>query len=128
MPLLSKYLHTNEMCSAHGMLAVWQLYAESLSHGQSGVSVNAGLMMTCSFCVAFGPQGQLVYLTGSQIVVNNIACHLHTAPGSNGGSAAQSECEVESDVMVTDDHDSSTAGWMSLDGHRQMHLAMVRAQ
>ncbi|KAJ1719101.1 hypothetical protein LPJ53_006070 [Coemansia erecta] len=128
MPLLSKYLHTNEMRFACEMLAVRQPYAELLSHGQSGVSVDAGLMMAHSFRVTFGLQGQLVYLTGSQIVVDNVARHLHAAPGNDGGSVAQSECEVKSNVMVTDDHDSSTAGCTSLDGHRQMHLAMVRVQ
>ncbi|KAJ1718989.1 hypothetical protein LPJ53_006161 [Coemansia erecta] len=128
MPLLSKYLHTNEMHFECEMLAARQPYAESLSHGWLGVSVDASLMMARSFRVAFGSQGQLVYLTGSQIVVDNVARHLHAAPGNDGGSAAQSECEVESDVMVTDDHDSSTAGCTSLDGHHQMHLAMVRVQ
>ncbi|KAJ1719028.1 hypothetical protein LPJ53_006131 [Coemansia erecta] len=128
MPLQSKYLHTNEMCFAHEMLAVRQPYAESLSHGWSGVSVNASLMMAHSFRVTFGLQGQLVYLTESQIVIDNVACHLHAAPGNNGGSVAHSECKVKSDAMVTNDHDSSTAGCMSLNGHHQMHLAMVRAQ
>ncbi|KAJ1854558.1 hypothetical protein LPJ73_002461, partial [Coemansia sp. RSA 2703] len=131
MPPPSKYLRTNEMRFAREMLAARRPYAESLSHGRSGVSADAGLMMARSFRVAFGPQGQLVYLAGSQIVVDNVAHHLHAASDGNSAPATQSDSQAESDAMITDDDDSGcsdNANCTSFNDHCQLQLAMVQAQ
>ncbi|KAJ2689066.1 hypothetical protein IWW39_001788 [Coemansia spiralis] len=103
LPPPSKFLRINETRIARELLSAPQPYAQSLTHGRSGLGADAGLMMARSFRVAFGFQGQLVYLQGSSrrmddddddsasskrgrgassvVVVDSIARHLHAAPG-----------------------------------------------
>ncbi|KAJ1892890.1 hypothetical protein LPJ66_006079 [Kickxella alabastrina] len=103
LPPPGKYLRASETRVARAMLAAPQPYAASLAHGRSGVICDAGLMMARSFRVAFGPQGQLVYLGASptRVVVDNIARHLHASSAPSGHA---------------------------LDSQRLLHLATVRAQ
>ncbi|KAJ1727566.1 hypothetical protein LPJ61_004504, partial [Coemansia biformis] len=122
LPHPRKYLRTSESRVARELFAAPQPYEMSLTHGRSGMSADAGLMMARSFRVAFGPQGQLVYLhsghrgsrsgVSSVVVVDNISRHLHAAPGS-ARLLAHSP-----DVDATE----------ALDYVRRQHLGMVRAQ
>ncbi|KAJ2770853.1 hypothetical protein IWQ57_002472, partial [Coemansia nantahalensis] len=108
LPHPQKYLRARESRVARSVLAGPQPYEQSLTHGRSGVRADAGLMMARSFRVAFGPQGQLVYLGGhasSVVVVDSIARHLHAAPT---GGVRPSGAALE---LV-----------------RQQHLGVVRAQ
>ncbi|KAJ2908459.1 hypothetical protein GGI21_002865, partial [Coemansia aciculifera] len=130
----SKFLRVNETRIARELLSAPQPYAQSLTHGRSGLGADAGLMMARSFRVAFGPQGQLVYLRGSLssrmqegdddacskrgrgatavVVIDSIALHLHSAPGCLEPLAlAESGCV---------DYD--------MERIRQRHLDTVRAQ
>ncbi|KAJ2806520.1 hypothetical protein H4R20_001657 [Coemansia guatemalensis] len=145
LPPPSKYLRTSETGIARELLAAPQPYATSLTHGHSGVSADAGLMMARSFRVAFGPQGQLVYLRGagrassgpdaaaerfgrgasSVVVVDNIARHLHAAPGAIDVVAACTGAEGDREVPADRVSEGSAA---ALDHHRQLHLRAVRAQ
>ncbi|KAJ2575911.1 hypothetical protein GGH19_002619 [Coemansia sp. RSA 1807] len=80
LPHPSKYLRASESRIARSLMASPQPYERSLTHGRSGMSADAGLMMARSFRVAFGPQGQLVYLQGeasSVLTIDNLAHHLH---------------------------------------------------
>ncbi|KAJ2013764.1 hypothetical protein GGI14_005213, partial [Coemansia sp. S680] len=134
LPPPSKFLRINETRIARELLSAPQPYAQSLTHGRSGLGADAGLMMARSFRVAFGFQGQLVYLQGSSlsndhmddddddnasskrgrgatsvVVVDSIARHLHAAPG----------CLEPLAVAAGDD---------DIEGIRQRHLDTVRAQ
>ncbi|KAJ2811455.1 hypothetical protein H4S07_002054, partial [Coemansia furcata] len=131
LPPPSKFLRVNETRIARELLGSPQPYAKSLTHGRSGLGADAGLMMARSFRVAFGFQGQLVYLQGSSrhnrdmddddasskrgrgstsvVVVDSIARHLHAAPG----------CLEPLAVVASDD---------DMEGIRQRHLDTVRAQ
>ncbi|KAJ2102245.1 hypothetical protein GGI09_001315, partial [Coemansia sp. S100] len=134
LPPPSKFLRINETRIARELLSAPQPYAQSLTHGRSGLGADAGLMMARSFRVAFGFQGQLVYLQGSSlsndhmddddddnasskrgrgatsvVVVDSIAHHLHAAPG----------CLEPLAVAAGDD---------DIEGIRQRHLDTVRAQ
>ncbi|KAJ2100999.1 hypothetical protein IW146_009432, partial [Coemansia sp. RSA 922] len=132
LPPPSKFLRINETRIARELLSAPQPYAQSLTHGRSGLGADAGLMMARSFRVAFGFQGQLVYLQGSSlsndhmddddnasskrgrgatsvVVVDSIARHLHAAPG-----------RLEPLAVVAGDDD--------IEGIRQRHLDTVRAQ
>ncbi|KAJ1939132.1 hypothetical protein FBU59_004224, partial [Linderina macrospora] len=121
LPSPSKYLRTSESRVMRDLLAQTQPYSASVTHGRSGLSADAGMMMARSFRAAFGPQGQLMYLqSGSSrakgasttLVIDNLARHVHAAPG---GSL----------VLAQSAADSSNA---ALEVQRQMHLSMVRAQ
>ncbi|KAJ2729617.1 hypothetical protein IW152_005556 [Coemansia sp. BCRC 34962] len=131
LPPPSKFLRINEARIARELLSAPQPYARSLTHGRSGLGADAGLMMARSFRVAFGFQGQLVYLQGSSrrmddddnddgasskrgrgatsvVVVDSIARHLHAAPGCLEPLAVAGDDSVE---------------WI-----RQRHLDTVGAQ
>ncbi|KAJ1999838.1 hypothetical protein GGI04_004400, partial [Coemansia thaxteri] len=101
LPPPSKFLRVNEARIARELLNAPQPYTKSLTHGRSGLGADAGLMMARSFRVAFGPQGQLVYLQGAAasaesfskrgrgasavVVIDSIARHLHASGGAAGG-------------------------------------------
>ncbi|KAJ1663278.1 hypothetical protein IW140_005375 [Coemansia sp. RSA 1813] len=82
LPPPGKYLRASDPSSVEHS----QPYARSLAYGRSGMRADAGLMMARSFRVAFGPQGQFVYLQGGgmqqTIVVDSIARHVHSADKS----------------------------------------------
>ncbi|KAJ2305777.1 hypothetical protein IWW55_001763, partial [Coemansia sp. RSA 2706] len=84
LPPPSKYLRASESRLARELLAAPQPYARSLTHGRSGLSADAGLMMARSFRVAFGAQGQLVYLRGgaasSVVAIDSVARHVNASP------------------------------------------------
>ncbi|KAJ2756872.1 hypothetical protein GGI19_000527 [Coemansia pectinata] len=138
LPPPSKFLRVNETRIARELLSAPQPYAQSLTHGRSGLGADAGLMMARSFRVAFGFQGQLVYLQGSSltnnhmdddegasskrgrgatsvVVVDSIARHLHAAPGCLEPLAVAAAAASG----VDDD---------SIESIRQRHLDTVRAQ
>ncbi|KAJ2638517.1 hypothetical protein GGF40_001604 [Coemansia sp. RSA 1286] len=136
LPPPSKYLRTNNETRAarEKMLLKPHPYASSLSHGRSGLSADAGLMMARSFRVGFGFQGQLVYLAAKsargvvagEIVVDSIARHTHAAPGGLGSSVAQQLASSDSDMM--DDDGESGSQSTLLDAQRSVHLSTVMAQ
>ncbi|KAJ2865672.1 hypothetical protein GGI22_001452 [Coemansia erecta] len=83
LPPPGKYLRASDPLTGERP----QPYARSLAYGRSGMSADAGLMMARSFRVAFGPQGQFVYLQGGSstqqtIVVDSIARHVHSVDRS----------------------------------------------
>ncbi|KAJ2820465.1 hypothetical protein IWW50_005044, partial [Coemansia erecta] len=91
LPHPSKYLRASESRIARSLLAAPQPYERSLTHGRSGMSADAGLVMARSFRVAFGPQGQLVYLQGrasSVLTIDNVARHVHAAESNAGPDAS----------------------------------------
>ncbi|KAJ2645437.1 hypothetical protein IWW40_005983, partial [Coemansia sp. RSA 1250] len=95
LPPPSKFLRGNEARMAQSVLAARPPYARSLTHGRSGDSADAGLMMARSFRVAFGGQGQLVYLRGgahaSVVVVDRLARHIHAAADTHDDVVALHE-------------------------------------
>ncbi|KAJ2582564.1 hypothetical protein GGH95_001464, partial [Coemansia sp. RSA 1836] len=137
LPPPSKFLRVNETRIARELLSAPQPYAQSLTHGRSGLGADAGLMMARSFRVAFGPQGQLVYLRGSLssrlqdddddnddasskrgrgatsvVVIDSIARHLHAAPGCLEPLAMTGSGNVDDEMERI----------------RQRHIDTVRAQ
>ncbi|KAJ2057854.1 hypothetical protein GGI17_005392 [Coemansia sp. S146] len=135
LPPPSKFLRVNETRIARELLSAPQPYAQSLTHGRSGLGADAGLMMARSFRVAFGFQGQLVYLQGSSlssphmddddasskrgrgatsvVVVDSIARHLHAAPGCLEPLAVTAAAGGDDD---------------DIESIRQCHLDTLRAQ
>ncbi|KAJ2725142.1 hypothetical protein GGI07_001512 [Coemansia sp. Benny D115] len=172
LPPPGKYLRANEMRIARGVLASSQPYNSSLAHGRSGIGADAGLMMARSFRVAFGPQGQIVYLknvatptldgsedqgdsapgsvgdrghgsvttTTTYVVIDNLARHIHAAPGAMTTLAQQQQQQQQShekhkqpdhqgDLLMDDSAvNEDEAAERVLNLQRLLHLSMVKAQ
>ncbi|KAJ1806374.1 hypothetical protein LPJ75_005068, partial [Coemansia sp. RSA 2598] len=152
LPPPSKYLRTNETRVARERLLESRPYAASLSHGRSGMSADAGLMMARSFRAGFGHQGQLVYLASSgpkrggvaSIVVDSIARHIHAAPGGLGpiardqllhvssGHSSTTGLAIAADSDMVDDSETVASSSVTLasllDAQRALHVSTAMAQ